>query len=303
MLLESMNLNLSQLWYFVNIAECGSFSAAARYLNVSQSALSKSMQSLEKSLETVLFDRNGKTLALTRAGAYLYPRWKTLLTELEDQLLQARKKPGGGGRALRIGTLDSHRSEAFLLDAVNRFRAANPDCEVTIERVATDILKKKLLEQELDVAFTVLYEAEYGHWPDCEVRLIRACPHLACMLPSSPLAGSAGVSQRELEQMNLVVISSLYLPTYTRMLEALFDRLGTQPRVIFSTANASSQVYHLHRPEDFFICDQYHRDYALNGLVYLPVANTRSGVVMVWNRAARGKELDAFLSLFPCDNA
>ena len=169
---------------------------------------------------------------------------------------------------------------------------------MTIERVATDILKKKLLEQELDVAFTVRYEVEYGRWPGCGIKLIRECPHAACMLPTSPLADRETVTASELEELSLVMISTLYLPTYTRMLENLFDSLGKRPRVIFPAANAGSQVYNLQGAEDFFICDQFHRDYDLEGLVYRPVAGTRSGVAMVWNEEERSEALDGFLELF-----
>ena len=298
MQLENLNISIIQLWYFVHAAEAGSYAGAARFLNVSQSALSKSMQSLEKTIGIRLFERESKALSLTKAGQYLYTQWKSLLSEMEHSLLQAQKYPGGEKTVLRIGTLDSHRAEAYLLDYVNQYYALRPDCDVEIESLPTDVLKKKLLERELDLVFTVRYETEYGYWPRCAVRQLCECPHLACMLPSAPLSERAEVTPADLEPMQLVVISPLYLPSYDRMLRELFPRMGVAPGVKFSTVNASSQVYHLHDAHDFFICDAFHRDYGMSGLRYVPVADTRSGVSMVWSEDAHSAELDAFLSLF-----
>ena len=142
MQLENLNVSIIQLWYFVHAAEAGSYAGAARFLNVSQSALSKSMQSLEKTIGIRLFERESKALSLTKAGQYLYTQWKSLLSEMEHSLLQAQKYPGGEKTVLRIGTLDSHRAEAYLLDYVNRFYALQPDCDVEIESLPTDVLKK-----------------------------------------------------------------------------------------------------------------------------------------------------------------
>ncbi len=298
MRLRYMNFSFIQIWYFIQVVESGSFSSASRYLDMTQSALSKSIQSLENSIEIQLFSREGKNLTLTEAGKYLYLRWKELLRDVEQSLYEARKYPGGSQNSIRIGTLDSHRPETYLLDYLSRFYAAHPSCEVEIESIPTDQLRKRLLEGAFDVAFTVRYEAEYGTWPDCGIQIIHECPHTVCMLPTNPLADREELSIHDLAEMNLVVISDLYLPTYNHMLHDLFARAEKQPRIVFQTANANSQVYRLHHDTDVFICDQFHRDYGLASLVYRPIAETRSGVAMIWNKALQRPELQDFLALF-----
>ena len=298
MRLKNLNFNLMQIWYFIHVVESGSFSGASRYLDITQSALSKSIQSLENTIEIQLFSRDGKNLAVTEAGKYLYSRWKEQLREMERSLSEARKYPGGNQNSIRIGALDSHRPETYLLEYLNRFYAERPDCAVEIESIPTDQLRKKLLEGALDVVFTVRYETEYGYWPDCGVKVIRECPHCVCMLPSNPLAEQEAVTIQNLADMNLIVISDLYLPTYNQMLYHLFARTGKKPRIVYHTANANSQVYRLHHPRDVFICDRFHRDYALATLVYKPISGTHSGVAMVWNRNAQCAEVSKFLELF-----
>ena len=298
MRLNNLNFSLMQIWYFLHVVEAGSFSGASRYLNMTQSALSKSIQSLESSIEVQLFSRDGKNLAVTEAGRYLYARWKDLLSEMEQSLSEAAKYPGGTRRSIRIAAPDSHRPETYLLDYLSRFHASCPDCDVEIESIPTDQLRKKLLEGALDAVFTVRYETEYGYWPGCGMKTVLECPHVACMLPSNPLAERDEVTVRELADMNLVAISDLYLPSYNRMLQELFAGAGCRPGIVRHTANANSQVYCLHDSRDVFICDRFHRDYGLEGLEYRPIAGTRSGVVMIWNKSLRSPRLGAFLELF-----
>ncbi|MDB5593619.1 MAG: hypothetical protein JWM36_580 [Hyphomicrobiales bacterium] len=66
------NLTLDQLRIFLAVADTGSFSAAARRLGRVQSAISQSMQGLESTLGTPVFDRSGKTPRLNEAGHAIF---------------------------------------------------------------------------------------------------------------------------------------------------------------------------------------------------------------------------------------
>ncbi len=63
-------LDSRQLRAFQELDRNGSFTAAARSLSLTQSAVSHSIKALERSLEVTLFERLGKTVRLTRAGAF-----------------------------------------------------------------------------------------------------------------------------------------------------------------------------------------------------------------------------------------
>ena len=64
--------SIRQLRYFVEIAECGSFSAAAERLYIAQSALSRQIKELEQQLGTPLFER---TARLPRRRWPARPSW------------------------------------------------------------------------------------------------------------------------------------------------------------------------------------------------------------------------------------
>ncbi|TRC90226.1 MULTISPECIES: LysR family transcriptional regulator [unclassified Mesorhizobium] len=75
---------LSMLSCFVRVAESGSFSAAARDLQRAQSAVSQQIRALETQLQTRLFDRTTRKVALTEAGALYLQHVRGVLERMEE---------------------------------------------------------------------------------------------------------------------------------------------------------------------------------------------------------------------------
>jgi len=76
--------SLKQLAVFEAVADCGSVSAAADKLALTQSATSMSLAQLEKMLGRPLFERQGKQMALTHWGMWLRPKAKKLLQDAQQ---------------------------------------------------------------------------------------------------------------------------------------------------------------------------------------------------------------------------
>jgi DNA-binding transcriptional LysR family regulator len=89
--------DLGEMRTFVGVVEGQSFSAAARALGATTSAVSKRIAALEGKLGTQLFHRTTRTLATTEAGQVLYERVRRVLTELAD----AERDVVGLGEGLR----------------------------------------------------------------------------------------------------------------------------------------------------------------------------------------------------------
>ena len=68
---EILDLNLRSLDTFVQIAESGGMSSAARRMKLTQSAVSQIIQSLERARDVELFDRRVRPIALTPSGVIL----------------------------------------------------------------------------------------------------------------------------------------------------------------------------------------------------------------------------------------
>jgi DNA-binding transcriptional LysR family regulator len=100
-------VELRQLEYFVAVAEEGSFTRGARRVRVAQSAVSATIQKLERELGLPVFVRESAGVALTDAGAALLPEARGLLSaerRARDTVDQVR---GGLRGTIRIGTLTS----------------------------------------------------------------------------------------------------------------------------------------------------------------------------------------------------
>ncbi len=82
-----MNRNIPeirQVMAFVSIVETGSFTLAAKKLNLTQSAISHSLRSLEETLETQLLVRKGKIHSLTNTGEVFLGHCRVVVNELEN---------------------------------------------------------------------------------------------------------------------------------------------------------------------------------------------------------------------------
>ena len=89
-MIERLSLNALKFFYFV--AQYGSVTIAANKLCVTQSAVSKQIYNLEDSLGIVLFDRKKKKLYLTSQGTLLFNSCQKTFTELDECLIELKKK-------------------------------------------------------------------------------------------------------------------------------------------------------------------------------------------------------------------
>lgn len=122
----------NRLRAFLAVSDAGSFSAAARQLGVSPSALSQQVGALEERLGIRLLNRTTRSTALTDAGAALAERVRPTLAELGgamDQLRAHRLRPAG---TVRIVSFHS-AAERFLLPMLADFHARYPEVVLDIE--------------------------------------------------------------------------------------------------------------------------------------------------------------------------
>jgi len=132
---------------FVRVVETGGFSAAARALQLTPSAVSKLVRRLEARLSVRLVNRSTRQVQLTPEGCVFYERSVRVLADLDD----AERSAAGGetprGR-LRVNT-NVPFGEHFLLPLVPEFLARYPD--IVLDLVLTDEVVD-ILDQRTDVA-------------------------------------------------------------------------------------------------------------------------------------------------------
>src|SRR3989442_12078628 len=116
---------------FVRSVELGGFSAAARDLKLTPSALSKLVSRLESSLRVRLLNRTTRKLALTAEGELFLARCRRILAEMEDaetEVGRSRERPRGRLR-VHVGVgFGTH----LLVPAMPRFCERYPDVQVEL---------------------------------------------------------------------------------------------------------------------------------------------------------------------------
>jgi DNA-binding transcriptional LysR family regulator len=91
------------LEYFLAVASTGNFTGTAQRLGISQPALSKAVQRLEKKVGVTLLVRTPRGAVLTEAGRAFRERLQTVALDLEGAIAEARDIGGGHAGLLRIG--------------------------------------------------------------------------------------------------------------------------------------------------------------------------------------------------------
>ena len=139
---------LAAMETFVGVIEAGSFSAAARRLNLGQPAVSKSIAQLEERLGTRLLLRSTRGLTPTDAGQRFYEHAKRAIEEADEAEQAARDSSEGLSGRLRVSAAVTF-ARLHILPALKTFMERHPQLEIDF---ALDDRNIDLLEEGTDVA-------------------------------------------------------------------------------------------------------------------------------------------------------
>lgn len=145
-----MDISSTGLRVLQQIAESGSFTAAANRLGYTQSAVSRQAASLERNAGTTLFDRRPDGVRLTPAGLTLLRHARTIL----DCLAAAESEITGTvprAELVRLGVFLS-AGAALLPAALTRLTATHPQITVTTTEGTTPALIRALRAGSIDLA-------------------------------------------------------------------------------------------------------------------------------------------------------
>jgi len=142
-------MEFEQLRHFVKVAELGSFTRAAEVVSLSQPALSRSIARLELELGQPVFDRQTRRVVLTDAGRILLDRAQEILNLADD--LRTRICDDGRTGKIRVAAIPTI-APFFLPPILREFGQNFPNAAVIVHEDTTDILIKKLLNGEIDIA-------------------------------------------------------------------------------------------------------------------------------------------------------
>lgn len=142
-------MNLKHLEHWLALAETGSFSRAAEKLHITQSALSRSIQTLEDELGGPLVDRIGKRNELTPLGHSVLERARRIVHEASELQRGAALLQQGGLGSLRVG-LGSGPGALLMTPWLVHMARKHPSVKVSITRGPAESQLQHLRDRRLD---------------------------------------------------------------------------------------------------------------------------------------------------------
>lgn len=148
-------LNLDHLDSFLAVIECGSFSAAAERLQLTQPAVSLQIRQLERTLKAPLVERVGRKARPTAAGEALLAHIQPINGAVASAIEAVGRHAAGSGGRVRLGT--GATACIFLLPPILKaLRKALPDVEITVTTGNTAELAKAIEANTLDIGLLTL---------------------------------------------------------------------------------------------------------------------------------------------------
>ena len=221
-------MDLKQLDTFVHVAELGSFTRAASVLRVAQPALSRQVRALEIELSQPLFDRNGRGVTLTPAGARLLAHGRGILQQVERARQDLEEQRGAASGLVSIG-LPPSISRTLTAPLVEAFRERFPRASLSMVEGLSTYALEWLAQGRVDCA--VVYNAVPAAAIDLQP-VLQESLHLV-----SARGGAARPGQRAAKPATLADVAACDLVIPTRphairmQLETAMAEAGLKPRV------------------------------------------------------------------------
>lgn len=173
-------MNLHLLKTFASVAEQRSFSRAAEAIHISQPAVSRAVRELEDQLGMALVERGGGQVRLTEAGAELFQHARAIFALEQSAMADLRGRLGLERGSLTIGasrTIGTY----FLPPVIAEFLQQFPAIDVRIISENTELIQRRLLAYELDIAFVEGAvedpRVEQSYWHEDELVILAHSNH------------------------------------------------------------------------------------------------------------------------------
>lgn len=214
-------MNTQQLESFLAVAENLSFARAAEVLNITQSAVSRQIHSLENELEARLFHRTSRSVSLTPSGLSFYEDAKNIMVGLRAATAKMKQHSTSNVQILSIGfgnDMDCELSTELLKKCREYIPQMHPFLRIIPHRSIWNLF----LQDEMDIMFGfeddvpsragIIYE---------ELSRTGVC----CILSSEhKYSGRKEITEADLYTENIIICNSYSLPSQAAALQKRLER-------------------------------------------------------------------------------
>ncbi|MCK5001636.1 MAG: LysR family transcriptional regulator [Gammaproteobacteria bacterium] len=203
-------MDIQNIRAFLAVSETASFSRAAEALHLTQPAVSKRIQTMERFLDISLFDRIGKSVQLTEAGQALIPGYQRILDELEESeriISNLHETTSGHLRFATSHHIGLHRLPAIL----GKFSKQYPDVDLELQFMDSEQACQQVLHGDIELGIVTLPSQ-----PDKRLSLKKVWNDpMHCVVAANHSLAAGKVTRKQLLQKPSILPS---YGTYTRAL-------------------------------------------------------------------------------------
>ena len=226
-------IELRHLNYFLAVAEELHFRKAAEKLFISQPGLSRQIKQMEEILETRLFERNKKKVALTPAGHYLKKEVRYVLTHLSNVERQLKLLGDGNRGELRIGFLGSAMQEV-IPNLLLKIRDTYPKVKTSLEELSNNAQVDAVLNDRLDMGFVRLSRVP----STLEMKTIYKDTFSLVLPERYPMLTREFEGMHQFEDDDFILFSQDYSPLYYDTIMSICQDAGFRPNISHKSVHA-----------------------------------------------------------------
>lgn len=230
-------MEFRQLRYFVTIAQELHFGRAAKYLDITQPALSKQIQVLENKLGVQLLTRSQRQVSLTPAGEIFALKAKQLLEQAEEAIAITKRTALGEVGRLTIG-FTATATYTVLPQLISRFRLSYPHIEVEMLELSTEEQVAALNQETIDLGFLHPPIDSRG----LEVKPILAEEFVVVLPPKHPLHQKRSLSVKDLANESFLLHPRSEGPFLYDGFCQICHVSGFQPKIVKEVGSHQTRV-------------------------------------------------------------
>jgi DNA-binding transcriptional LysR family regulator len=224
---KGAHMDIEQLNYFIEVADCGSFSEAAARLFTTQSSVSKRIHALETELSVELFDRSRRQIQLTEAGTVALADARSLVKAYRQMMHSVEVYRQRSAQQLRIASIPV-MAQYGLTGLVAQFSDCHSEINLSIREIEGIDIVQCLKKQEFDLAFM-----RTEHMDDSLACVPIVIDHLSVVLSADhPLAHYRQLSLRQLSGEAFLLLNQWTL-LYDVCIHAC-EQAGFTPNVTYT---------------------------------------------------------------------
>lgn len=224
-------MNDTQIVTFLTVAECLSFTEASYRLYTAQSAVSRTISTMEQELGYPLFVRFHKEIRLTPAGAVLQEGLEKLYQAYKDLTKQAERASNYAVGTLAIGFLEGQHLEPDTQNILFNMERDYPKMKTFILRASYGPLIEDLKQERLDVIFTMNFSIQ--DTPDIFCVPAKRLKHFLLVHNKHPLVKTGqAASLSDFQSDYFISINPGDCPHMTDLITGTCMQAGFQPKIL-----------------------------------------------------------------------